>query len=759
MTPQQQQYNMAMKQQEELKKRQQLENIKKLEEMRRLQQVQQQELQRRQLEENRKKLEEANRKRIEEQRKRMEDVKRLQEEQRAILNIRRVIQKVRMTTPELIEEHEKELEEVKTKELEACGSQKERMQQEIEQGIEQAKQRVEQIKEQQKKVEELLKEFEELVTAAETAAKTLKEEAEPFSGDKELALDEVNATAKAVDDAGQEAKDKMKACTDFILSKGQEMKSPDLPGGPASESKQTLAKLLQRINECTRGTEATLATCRDSREKAVRKAEARKKLAKLEATFDKYDGDKDGILNRNEIKKFAKGEFDFSIANIAVDTIWKVLVDDGEKGIKKESFQRLKYAIGIAREKVKDAERKAAREAREKELAKLKSESEEKIKDAEKSVDAAGELVDKAEEQANPLLTKGKTMLSADMLKLADEVAEAVKEAREEAVKAKKEAVDLADGVDKDLQVWIAAEIKKLEEKMSRYDQRLTRSSNLASRFRDEAKIKEGDELYALEKRAIDTIKNHKRVNKLSNEDMFADIDTNKDGKIDESEFIAFFKRCEKMPKADKKEEDGNAAEDEPEMSEEDLRKAFTSLDEDSEDAIAKEKFVNVIRVFMKVSKDTVITTGISIKESKTLRRLDLGEVVEILEGPTKEDTVDVLRVKAKVMKDDIEGWITLAGNQGTVFLEDGGHLFKVVKDTILTESFELDGGGSKDATRKLKDTTRKLKEGEIVEVREWARKEEKSGLMRMKCKVKSDGMTGWVTTVGNQGTLYMEVM
>merc|ERR1711933_554725 len=104
-------------------------------------------------------------------------------------------------------------------------------------------------------------------------------------------------------------------------------------------------------------------------------------------------------------------------------------------------------------------------------------------------------------------------------------------------------------------------------------------------------------------------------------------------------------------------------------------------------------------------------------------------------------------------------GWLPVAGNQGTVFLVEANNQFRVVKETILTESFELDGGGSKDATRKLKDTTRKLREGEVVEVREWARKEEKSGLMRMKCKAKSDGSIGWVTTVGNQGTVFLEVI
>lgn len=289
-------------------------------------------------------------------------------------------------------------------------------------------------------------------------------------------------------------------------------------------------------------------------------------------------------------------------------------------------------------------------------------------------------------------------------------------------------------------------------------------------RFREDAKRKESQELAAIEKRAVAAMKFYQGANKLSNDAMFALVDgDDKDEKISEAEWLAFFKKCDTAPSAEgEKEGDadgeqatkGEAAKEEEGLpSETDLSRLFAFLDEEKQGFLSKEKFITLIRVFMKLVKDTVITSGISIKESKTLRRLEVGEVVEILEGPVKEDKVEVMRVHAKVMKDNIEGWITLRGNQGSTFLEEGGNIFKVVKETILTDEFELEGGQAKDAARKLKDTTRKLKEGEIVEVREWAKKEEKSGLMRMKCKVKSDGQVGWVTTVGNQGTVYVELV
>jgi len=153
-------------------------------------------------------------------------------------------------------------------------------------------------------------------------------------------------------------------------------------------------------------------------------------------------------------------------------------------------------------------------------------------------------------------------------------------------------------------------------------------------------------------------------------------------------------------------------------------------------------------RKFMKCVKDTVLTEEISMK-SKAMRRLVEGEVIEALSGPTTEDGGEIARIKIKAMDDDVVGWVTPTGNQGTEFLKDGGNVFKVVKDTILTGSFVIG------ENTKVKD--RKLKVGEMLEVREWARKEETSGLMRMKVRVQSDGQIGWAASVGSTGIKFLE--
>merc|ERR1711972_632083 len=76
--------------------------------------------------------------------------------------------------------------------------------------------------------------------------------------------------------------------------------------------------------------------------------------------------------------------------------------------------------------------------------------------------------------------------------------------------------------------------------------------------------------------------------------------------------------------------------------------------------------------VYMKVADATVMTGSICIRESKVLRRLQVNDILEILEGPKYEETAKVMRVRGKVLApDNTEGWITMAGNQGTVYLKE----------------------------------------------------------------------------------------
>merc|ERR1712194_836417 len=296
------------------------------------------------------------------------------------------------------------------------------------------------------------------------------------------------------------------------------------------------------------------------------------------------------------------------------------------------------------------------------------------------------------------------------------------------------------------LKGFVDMEVRKLEQLSKSFDSRVSRSCATAARIRAESVKKNSTELEALRTIVIDMLKHHQASKGLDNAALFSAVAKN--GKVMESDLGRFLRCCDK-----KEAENG----DKKVLSDEDLNRVFEYIEEGDKGQLSEAQFLNLIRMFMKVAKATVITEEINIK-STMVRRLEIGEVVEFLEGPKKiDEESSVERAKIKAISDDVEGWVAQVGDQGTVFLEGGGNIFKVVKETILTSGFEL--GGDEDETRKPKDSTRKLKVGEVVEVREWAKKQEESGLMRMKVRVKSDGQIGWATSVGNTGIVFLEVV
>jgi len=327
------------------------------------------------------------------------------------------------------------------------------------------------------------------------------------------------------------------------------------------------------------------------------------------------------------------------------------------------------------------------------------------------------------------------------MVNLADETDVVIEESKAASAQAAEAVSALTSETEAELKTFLTSEVKKLEAGMKNFEQRITKCIQTSSKWRADAQKKAHAELEKLRSDSIAMMYLYMGEKKLDGEALFKAIDKNKNGKIEEGELVKFFKTNLKIEG-----ENGDAIA----LPDEEVQRLFTYLDSDGDGCLPKDKFLSIIRKFMKTTKASVITEDISLK-SKIIRRLEEGEVLEVITGPTKEADSVIARLRVKAMKDGVDGWVTPVGNQGTVFLEEGGGSFKVVKETILTGSFVI-GGDSK-----IKD--RKLKVGEICEVREWARKEESSGLMRMKVRVQSDGQIGWATSVGNTGITFLQMM
>jgi len=226
------------------------------------------------------------------------------------------------------------------------------------------------------------------------------------------------------------------------------------------------------------------------------------------------------------------------------------------------------------------------------------------------------------------------------------------------------------------------------------------------------------------------------------------------DGKAEEKKETE--EKKEEKKEAEEKKAAAEEVETEPvekvELSKDELSKVFAQLDESGEGQLSKEVFARLLRKHMKVVSSTIMSTDCAIKDSKSVRRLDVGELLEVIEGPYKDVVMKVTRVKAKALKDDVEGWVSLVSNFGTTFLVEGGAMYKVVKPVDLTSSFELE----EETEGKTKEV---LKAGTVLEMHEAPKKEEKSGHMRLKCRVRGGGPIGWVTSTGSSGTVFVEAL
>merc|ERR1712130_980660 len=84
-----------------------------------------------------------------------------------------------------------------------------------------------------------------------------------------------------------------------------------------------------------------------------------------------------------------------------------------------------------------------------------------------------------------------------------------------------------------------------------------------------------------------------------------------------------------------------------------------------------------------------------------------------------------------KIVGEDTLGYVTIAGNQGTAFLEPGGNIYRCLQECSMTEDTTEDS-----------DEVRKIAKGEKIVVVEFPKKD----FLRLKGRAQLDGAVGWVT-------------
>jgi len=163
---------------------------------------------------------------------------------------------------------------------------------------------------------------------------------------------------------------------------------------------------------------------------------------------------------------------------------------------------------------------------------------------------------------------------------------------------------------------------------------------------------------------------------------------------------------------------------------------------------VGRRKFLSFLQQYYVVIKGIAVTNEFDIGKAKTIRKAEIDEVIEVLEGPQVDEKLGLTRIRGKSLQDAIEGWISVKGNQGTAFLQEVEKpYYSCAEEVAMDSDFKGEGQAP----------IRTLKVDEVIELIEGPRKETFPPALRIRVKAVSDGATGWLTAKDQKGVQFAE--
>jgi hypothetical protein len=164
---------------------------------------------------------------------------------------------------------------------------------------------------------------------------------------------------------------------------------------------------------------------------------------------------------------------------------------------------------------------------------------------------------------------------------------------------------------------------------------------------------------------------------------------------------------------------------------------------------VSKKAFISLAQKYYKVMTSIAITPEFDVGKGRMLRKAESGELIEVLEGPQTDDKTSLARVKGRALLDNQEGWVSIKGNQGSVFLKEVEKpLYSVTSDQDIRLDSECKASG---------DAVRLLKPGEILEMLSGPKKEAFEPSIWARAKLMSGDATGWFNISDKESNVYAE--
>lgn len=630
-------------------------------------------------------------------------------ELRAAATVRRVIQKVRLATPENVDLLEQELADVMLEQMEAMGNHYETLQKETDKAMTLGRKHVDQILDRRAKEQELAERPRELMDELQAIVSEFEQKSETMkmtttNGSTELAVEEASTLDKTVKEYEADSVAFAKTCAEFVTSHVKELKIPSLPASMKAE----WAGLQKKIEELKKTSVMMKAKVKAATMQAV--ANAKKKLLE-EKKAELRDLVTDAAAGVTEagtmvdtaekmVEPFVKAtgqsvdemltlatEVDEAVESAKVvlqsaketiqpsdETVDPLIKAEVQAFLTLES-KKLEARLGQFEQRLRRASnlvaqyRKEANKKRDEELVEgMKEEMLEKVKGAADAVESAEDSVTHAEKSVEPFVRYSKqdierlTSLCSEA-ETAAEVAQSAMDSAKVAIRPFDESLD--EDVKRQLVTFLSKETKGAELKFGRMQNRLRRAQNLVKNFRVDI-VREQEEIRKLRvdrtKANARRILRHRRTSSdsgpTSPSELFALANESCSGTLSIEEFLNFFEAPESQIEG-------------VDFDSEILKLFYASYVKGGEEGMSKTTFMMLSGSFMEVVKPTTLTDGLSISRSKVLKQVKPGDMLEALEGPMKDDSVGVQRVKVRALVGEATGWVTLSGNAGTVFVRE----------------------------------------------------------------------------------------
>jgi hypothetical protein len=682
----------------------------------------------------------------------------IREQHRAALVVRKVIQKVKLARPETLEYLRSELEMAITQNMMAMGPMTIKVQEEAEKVLAEAQAKVTEAAEKAAEEERLRIEAEMQQREEEVKVETMGEEASMDVDEVESKVHHAEELAKPLqegdlhnespeglleaavvaEEASESALNELNIVAASVKDKWSSLSKK--PGPLAHSMLQKIGpqfrKLNGRLTACRRTLVKLQETVKVTKDKVGKKAAALKKEREERLAFDRADADGDDMLNPEEMAAYVLAECQLTIDVAQMDSLF-IKVAGRDQGISFSKLTLLRRAVDMLRSQIQER-------ARKEEQARLHEEFEEAIADFKAMTSAAIGLLaetDTATEAARavmrPFFNRTSDRLTedqlADLVARSEEALDTAREKMEELKSKFAEAEAEADsprlqGERQDVVSYRKAECKKLHPKVGNVQNRLDKLIATAGSAKVKSKTKAYADIHRSLVSVVTAIRRTMVAEGKSAEEVFGLIAGDSGPDVLSKPFIAYVRSLADV-----------------DISVEQASSLFNHLAEEGS-CITLTKFSDTLALLYKVVKSTMFTADLPIN-SKVVRRLDIGEFLRLSGGPRKDEKVGVSRIHCHSLAREDDGWVTVAGNQGAVFLEPAVLFFHCIKESVLTDGLSIHDSG----------TLRTLEVGEIVEaLGPEVRDESKGNVVRVRCKAHSDGMIGWVSVSGS-GTPFLQ--